>query len=268
MSENRIKSLRELFKLSQAQLAEKAGVTDKAVSTWENGTRQPDSSTLKLLREAFGGLSTDYLMGEEPQTEGDKATEAKFAQVATMAKANDKCKALIERCIKFCESKGGTADWGILPFVDKNGEIVYQAFNDDGTPDYQYLVDMGRDDEIAILCPEQAKLWDVIYLDSPFLVETSLKRLLAEQKPKREYLSAVSLARYDSESAYTQEINAGLGKLVIDQSNYWPILKLLIENGAYFKKPIQWNADGSIAAYGPDEERTALAYNCAKSFSK
>ena len=44
IAENRKKQ-----KLTQEQLAEKLGVTDRAVSNWENGKNMPDLSMFKLL---------------------------------------------------------------------------------------------------------------------------------------------------------------------------------------------------------------------------
>ena len=40
---------RKKQKLTQEQLAEKLGVTDRAVSNWENGKNMPDLSMFKLL---------------------------------------------------------------------------------------------------------------------------------------------------------------------------------------------------------------------------
>ena len=44
-----ISEKRKELKLTQAQLAEKLGVTDKTVSRWENGNYMPDLSLLQQL---------------------------------------------------------------------------------------------------------------------------------------------------------------------------------------------------------------------------
>jgi len=56
-----IASLRKANELTQAQLAEKMGVTDKAVSKWERDLSCPDVSSLPRLAEIFG-ISVDELM--------------------------------------------------------------------------------------------------------------------------------------------------------------------------------------------------------------
>lgn len=58
----RLSLLRKELKLSQFELAERLGVSQQTISKYENGTREPDNNTLKLLSDFFG-VSTDYLLG-------------------------------------------------------------------------------------------------------------------------------------------------------------------------------------------------------------
>lgn len=48
-----IKELREKNRMTQVQLAEKIGVSDKTVSKWENGKGYPDITLLEPIAEAF-----------------------------------------------------------------------------------------------------------------------------------------------------------------------------------------------------------------------
>ena len=50
--------------LTQLQLAEKLGITDRAVSKWENGKAMPDSSIMLDLCKALKISVTDLLNGE------------------------------------------------------------------------------------------------------------------------------------------------------------------------------------------------------------
>ena len=64
----RIKQLRKEKGLTQSQLADALGVTDKAVSKWEVGEANPDISLLAKISEIFG-VTIDYLLTgkvEEP----------------------------------------------------------------------------------------------------------------------------------------------------------------------------------------------------------
>lgn len=56
-----IASLRKEQGLTQLELAEKMGVTDKAVSKWERDLSCPDVNTIPKLAEVFG-ISVDELM--------------------------------------------------------------------------------------------------------------------------------------------------------------------------------------------------------------
>ena len=62
-----IKGLREGRKLTQAELAEKIGVSSKTVSKWETGKGLPDISLLRPLAQALG-ISVIELMNGEPIT--------------------------------------------------------------------------------------------------------------------------------------------------------------------------------------------------------
>ncbi len=60
-----IRSLREKHGMTQAQLAYKLGVSDKAVSKWETGKGYPDISLLEPLAEVFSISITELLSGEQ-----------------------------------------------------------------------------------------------------------------------------------------------------------------------------------------------------------
>ena len=56
-----ISSLRKEKGMTQLELAEKMGVTDKAVSKWERDLSYPDLNSIPKLAEIFG-VSVEYLM--------------------------------------------------------------------------------------------------------------------------------------------------------------------------------------------------------------
>lgn len=58
----RVRTARELRKLSQAELAEEAGLQPSAVSHFESGRRSPSFQNLKALADALK-VTTDYLIG-------------------------------------------------------------------------------------------------------------------------------------------------------------------------------------------------------------
>ena len=62
----RIKELRIMNALTQAELAEKVGVNTSAVSLWENDVNEPKASYLARLALVFS-VSADYLLGIEDE---------------------------------------------------------------------------------------------------------------------------------------------------------------------------------------------------------
>ena len=52
-------------KMTQSELAEKLGVTDKSIGNWENGRNMPDLSLFKPLCEELGITINDLMSGEK-----------------------------------------------------------------------------------------------------------------------------------------------------------------------------------------------------------
>lgn len=59
-----IKQLRERFGLTQTQLGEIAGVSDKAVSTWEKGANIPRMGAIQRMADHFGIPKSDIIEGK------------------------------------------------------------------------------------------------------------------------------------------------------------------------------------------------------------
>lgn len=60
---NKIKSLRELKKITQTELSEQLDVSPSTVGMWEQNRRTPDAEMLKRISEFFN-VSLDYLLGK------------------------------------------------------------------------------------------------------------------------------------------------------------------------------------------------------------
>ncbi|MBQ5883335.1 MAG: helix-turn-helix transcriptional regulator, partial [Clostridia bacterium] len=59
-----IRECRNKNNLTQMQLAEKLGITDRAISKWENGRAMPDSSLMLDLCKELKITVNDLLSGE------------------------------------------------------------------------------------------------------------------------------------------------------------------------------------------------------------
>ncbi|MGM9619526.1 MAG: helix-turn-helix domain-containing protein [Oscillospiraceae bacterium] len=72
-----LRELRTERGLTQEQLAEKAGVSNRSVSRWENGVNLPDFDLLMELAEYFGVGVEELLDGErKPESREEKSGEA------------------------------------------------------------------------------------------------------------------------------------------------------------------------------------------------
>ena len=88
-----IAALRKEKKMTQAQLGEKLGVTNKTVSRWENGNYMPDIEMLSLLAEEFGVSINELIVGERLAAEEFR----KAADTNLVAALNDSAFTLKEK---------------------------------------------------------------------------------------------------------------------------------------------------------------------------
>lgn len=94
-----IKKLRDRYGLTQQELAEIAGVTNKAVSSWESGASEPRMGAIEKIAKRFnikksniieeGGM--DIIDADMPQTlaahfEGEDYTEEEMKEIIEYAK--------------------------------------------------------------------------------------------------------------------------------------------------------------------------------------
>jgi len=106
-----ISTLRKKNYLTQMELADQLGVTDKAVSKWERGAGYPDISLLQPLSEALGISINELLEGEDkekisPEKEEDKTDKEDIEVTNALAYA--------DKIIKMKEHKKGKLASAIL----------------------------------------------------------------------------------------------------------------------------------------------------------
>ena len=77
-----LKELRNEKKLTQAELAEMLGVTNRSISRWENGVTMPDLDLLMELAKYYDVEIMEILEGERKNSSTDKQTEELLLKVA------------------------------------------------------------------------------------------------------------------------------------------------------------------------------------------
>ncbi len=126
---NFIAILRKEQKLTQEQLAEKLGVTNKSVSRWENGICLPDVSLYKKLCNVLGITLNEFFAGE-------KIKEEMFREQAddNLFKALENSSFTLQEKIKYFSNK-----WDKDHFLELTlamiiivGFIIYGFIKDNG----------------------------------------------------------------------------------------------------------------------------------------
>ena len=96
-----IQSKRKEKGLTQKELAEKLGVTDKAVSKWERGLGCPDVSILEILAKELDTSILEILKGRIIEDKIIKVTEANDYVKETINFTKNKTKEIINKIIVF-----------------------------------------------------------------------------------------------------------------------------------------------------------------------
>lgn len=91
-----IKECRNKNNLTQSELAEKLGITDRAVSKWENGRAMPDSSLMLDLCKELKITVNDLLSGEVVSVNNYNENSEKI--ILEMVKEKEKNDKLLLRC--------------------------------------------------------------------------------------------------------------------------------------------------------------------------
>lgn len=100
---SKIKKYRMSIKMTQAEFAERLGVTGASVSAYENGTRQPSFDVLVKIANILG-TTTDNLLGrtknEDKSVDVSKLTDGQIRtvkeMVSTYARYNEMYKLISE----------------------------------------------------------------------------------------------------------------------------------------------------------------------------
>lgn len=78
----RIKQLRNSKGLKQIDLCKQLGVTQGALSGWENGKYEPDITSLKKMSEIFE-VSIDYILGKDDYLLGNDMEPSNLSAIST-----------------------------------------------------------------------------------------------------------------------------------------------------------------------------------------
>jgi transcriptional regulator with XRE-family HTH domain len=77
---DRLKSERLRLGLTQKQLAEKIGVTDRTIQNYERGVKNTARFEHVRALAAVFGISTDALTGDKPEVQSDQATMERLVE--------------------------------------------------------------------------------------------------------------------------------------------------------------------------------------------
>lgn len=203
----RIKELRELKGLTQAELGEKLFVSDKTVSKWEKDKSEPDSASLVKIAECFN-VTLDYLLtGNDPEVENESISKIELAC------REDNIALLNDLDLEAFDDKGKNIEYYIKKYKPKNVNHFY----------IDWIVDK------AIKEGQIKKKYNILAIPKELEGDENL-RLLAWGGPYSK--AAQKCAEYEKEGYHhfkvlrTVDVNEKIEK---DYQYFWS--KYLSENG-------------------------------------
>lgn len=88
MLSDTLKQLRRTHYLNQSEFAKKIGVSQSAVSQWENGMTRPNSYQLQAISDAFGISIDDILCEQEHKDHGLELSDTEYRLILAYRKAD------------------------------------------------------------------------------------------------------------------------------------------------------------------------------------
>ena len=82
-----LRKLRRKKNITMKQLGEMVGVSESAISQYENGKRQPDQPTLIKIADYFN-VSTDYLLGRNEKNPAPSLTASELQLINNFRSLN------------------------------------------------------------------------------------------------------------------------------------------------------------------------------------
>ena len=135
-----IKELREKNKMTQLQLAETLGVSDKAISKWETGRGYPDITLLEPIAEAFRISVTELISGNTIHNQNVSANmmRSRFYVCPICGNAIHSIGEAVIQChgITLFPAEGEPADEHHMIFVERNDDEYYVRIDHDMTKEH------------------------------------------------------------------------------------------------------------------------------------
>jgi len=120
-----LRELRREKNLTQEQLAEILGVTNRSVSRWENGVNMPDFDLVIEIVNYFEVSIDEFLDGERKNDMIDKKTEEKLLKVADYENA-EKQKMLRRICRLFILAIAAFIVYAVLDVLELTETGIYE----------------------------------------------------------------------------------------------------------------------------------------------
>ncbi len=124
-----LKELRNENSVTQAELAETLGVSNRSVSRWENGTTMPDIDLLIELAKYYDVEIEEILDGQRRTDSMNKENQTQEELMTKIADYSNEEKSLVSRrmCVMFCAALAGMAIFAAIDIAGLERSQPYET---------------------------------------------------------------------------------------------------------------------------------------------
>ena len=216
-----IQELRKEKELTQKELSDKLGVTDRAVSNWERGKSFPDVSMLKPLAAELGVSVSELLDGERRLPDSDKVKLLpEGVATLTVEEADETAMKGIRTYIRETQRKDRV--WMVIFLVAVLALILTanRVMQMRHSP-IDFQEDNLNFDTIRVVMEDGSV--EMIYLDDPQGEElkSQIQRVLREYMPEPELIGKLDYLPWDLKQGAHVELRKDMGRIIIYERAYY-----------------------------------------------
>ena len=272
--------LREIYNLTEEELAKKLNVDEKTILDWENCDKEIDINNAKKICEFFN-ISKSYFVFNEDFDKLDYSLQEKINDYVEECILEENVDKIINNCKKKLNNDQIALKDEYLPIFDYDNEIFdsYGLFDDNISKllSNDSLIDNLNNYNYSTENLAHYNLTDVLFKYKKGYIELSQLVNCDNLTLFKETLESTKSKKYTEQNMYNpfvkidvterhiqDELNKTLENLNPNLTNFWQIIVFLIDNGAYYTKQVGAGSDVVCWSEIEDTSRTNLVYRIAK----
>lgn len=265
-------NLRKLFGYNQKDFSNLVKISQKNISSWEQGKTEPFYKDLKKLANFFD-ISLVFLVEGKCVTDNDFVVQEKLNNYLLNNSKSLQFSDILSQAEKIIKEFKLNKPESYLPFIDDENEVNLKYFK---IVNSKLLFDKAKiiaDKNIYLylkVFKHEAILKDAVKLDNCEVLDYAIKNLseaikdFDDQIAKADEEDKKQLIISKNHYLKNNSLNYCLENLPKEMSNYFHFIIMLIDNGAYYEKQVGAGDKMTTFKLVKDVSKTNFFYKIAK----